>query len=1274
MGSLSPRSIQFHSKSKSVSKKIATVGLLLVAPLFWLGCSGGGGGAAGSTAATKTAAISGTVSGTAATYGSQGFFSKVMQSIGALDVADPCSSGSFTGYIVGGGGATVATGSVSNGTFELPSIPEGREMILTFTCTDSSTQRCLAKSGDAGIKCNPVADAVLGAFEEASGKALSDSAFQGKSIAKLGAAIVQAAQNDGTATEAFNNQINSCKTDSASAAAAKQCYLEAIQASPFAGVFKLMQTMVSGWTVPDLFILMADMFGARLEIDSFVYSRMMTEMDTWLGTNFVSETRNFVQALVNEGAANTNNYVVKIECLLSYSKFRGGGVIRYPPVMSAPDANGVQRPTCINHTAWAANGISAGAYAAIENNLTQGLWDLVDATNSVGHCSSWSDAGNTPGAFCVGGANMTITPKVVEPNRNDPLGERESDFWSAPRVGLVEVFPGFMYEIQANPLVLGTAPGGGPCMDLSGHGPPEVVTGGTCLSSLQSYFSSHKHYFAGMLGLYLFLKSGTASDLSLNDLHKLFTKGLTSTAGGTTVATGYNAKITLPWSQEYCGTQLSDGSQQFVMPVVVVDEVTNALSVASGFSCSNGGMAAPKTEIAYKALLAQSNPPYSSTFQMFEQIPTSTQINSFIFGAGYHTEWNPTGNKTYWAASLGTSNKPIFCKMTDAVTGKARESRLDNSTLISCISDQGLVSTPDPITKSVSIPKGYPYTLVNYGFQGDSKGALFALADAKTGYQVMIDGNPILVYQVRSGNGAGSCHPTDIYSGAPVQKVKLNFGWGDQTQSSATNVYCFDFAAFQASSSIMLYFGGPISDSSFTSPWKPTMVGSLDNATPNNTDILPICYFAYKSGPSLVSRDVSTGVESVGADIASDGVITKALMDATGTGSGTARDLIAKCSESYPNHNKYYLIQAGSSWQSTVRADLKAHLIYSVGNPSMLQFKPWDSSVTNWNDLLVSISVSEVEKALNNGSDCSVTVGTKTCAAPQSAAAPIMNVQLANQKWNAKFDPFCDDLDKDGFCDCKDASTGAAKSPGTCSLLDDAAEPTLSQPPFWSGSPNSADLKSLFEQMGGKAGSELATIEDSTMGTMPFDFAYLGSKQLWFDINSAFACQFKVSGETTYRNPTQIDWNGFGSLHHGGCPASEGGTIQDLTYGMGSITGGGGPIRMVKLVAANNAYSINRPNTLVKLINYATKSVGQGVAVDPNAKVFSFDEALALVALRLTLPFQSGDTPVYAPGSTTQRAKVNPVFSQVQLGGGGMNPDLDLVSAILAAINPDALK
>lgn len=282
--------------------------------------------------------------------------------------------------------------------------------------------------------------------------------------------------------------------------------------------------------------------------------------------------------------------------------------------------------------------------------------------------------------------------------------------------------------------------------------------------------------------------------------------------------------------------------------------------------------------------------------------------------------------------------------------------------------------------------------------------------------------------------------------------------------------------------------------------------------------------------------------------------------------------------------------------------------------------------------------------------------------APISVQTPVYSIKLANQRWNPKFDPFCDDRNNNGRCDCFVAGTSTLKDPDQCTLMDDAAEPTLSQAPYSPDQPNADDLDTLFRNMGGLAGADLHLVRDDSGPTMTtFNGQYLQLSQLWFDVNGAFQCQYLASSETSYRTPAWLNWSDFGASNHGGCPATHGGT-----------TASGGPVRLMKPIAANNTFAVSRPNTLIKMINYATKSSGQGISISRTEKKFTFDEAMALVALRRMMPVT--DVAIHQPGITTPSASsrmrgTSLTFENVYLPDNQNNNNLDFVGAVLRAIS-----
>lgn len=1209
---------------------VGKVAFLCLALTMGACTSGGGDAGGGATAPVTTATISGKVTGSSSAVSTSSVHGKARK-VGKM-TADGCSSGTWVGKYVGEGGAEAAAGSFSSNSFEVPTVPVKKEMIITFTCNDGSAQRCLVKSGDAGVQCNAVADGVMGAYESALGVTLYDSALAGKSISKVGAAIVQAAEGDSTSVSAFKSAIETCK---ALTSGKEACYKDAITSSVFAGPFKLMQTMVSGWSVDALFTLMVDVYGAQINVDDFIYSGFATDMDTWLGTDFVASTRAYLASVIADQDAGGSTYVASVQCQMWYQKFQSGGKFLYSPTIVT--VNGISVPTCKNHTAWAANNIpnTTTQYADMDSDIDNNQWQSRSVGTVSVNCSQGGTVWQTPGAMCVSRPNMVITSRFVEPNRNDPMGEHGGDFYDQPRVDMIRIFP----EVQTALAAADPA-----CVSMGQNGPPTITNTQACKDYFGTLMAAQKKNFAGLMGLYMFLKSPTSYDgglLSLTDIYKLYS--------GTNFL---NMKLALN-GFNMCGGQVTGGGY---LPALAT--MSNGLFVAqANNSCSMNGNTYSANDAA--ARVAAASFTYAGSFQMFEQIPSATEIRSFVFGSGFHSDWNPTGPKMYYAAQAANSGYPIFCKMTNTDTGKPKETQLDSKTAISCLTATELqnngVAVPDA-NGVIDIPSDYPYTLQNYGYQGDSKGSVFALADAKTGMQVR-PGNtsPILIWQINSGNGS-AC--TSNGSNNTVATALLNFGWGSNTQQQSTPVYCMDMSNFSQASSFMMYQGGQVSikqtsSDGMTWEWNVQQQGMRDPSVGDGNALVPICYFKDATSPAFAIDSTSKLVTTAGVASAS-GEITQAILAASS-------DVIDKCSATHNSMTKYYLVLSGMGWMSGTRENMKAHLLGTQTGDQIIQWQDWSNcgGSCDWEAMQIYLKPSVLEQALNGTlssthAHCASGTPPASCkaVAPASAFAPIFGVQIANQKWNAKFDPFCDDTNGNGVCDCYDAGTTNIKTAGTCTLEDDSAEPTLSQPPYNLQDPNATAYQTLFTTLGGKISGQFAAALGQT-----FNGSYLNNNQLWMDTNNVFQCAYKKSGETYYRKPTQLDWMNFDNSAQG-CPASD---------GAASVTSG--PVRLIQPVAANNTYAINRPNTLIKMINYATKTVGQGITIGSTDKVFTFDEALSLVALRSLMPMV-GDQ-VYAAGTTSATPSavlkgVVPTFRQVQLGNN--DNSYDISSAVLRAI------
>jgi hypothetical protein len=1159
-----------------------------------------------------------------------------------------CASGSFTGQYVGGGGTQVASGSISDGTFTIPSVPEGQELLLTLACS-GLTQTCLVKSGDTGVSCDAVSAAVAQAFAASLGISLTDPSLNGKPIAKLAASIDQAAQNNGAATQAFNNAITLCQAETGSTQTT--CYTNAITASPFAGTFAMMKTMVSGWkdnndtaptggaklvsSVEPLYTLLVDVMGGQVQVDSTTFSPLGAMIDTALSTHFVHNTALFISDLIN----NPDNHIVSLQCSMSYNKANGGGHLFFSPTMQT--VNGISQPVCVNQTFFSANGFSAAGISMVtqlaEGGGGGGNITINAAYSSPSQTSNCNNGGPTPtGAVCVNGLNLVMVSKHTEVDRNNPDGvSGQGDFYNPPSFSMINVFPSFMTALEN-----GAASSGG-CYSVGDNGPN--INGGThscannpnasCNSAqdgvgcatwfVQDVIAPNAQAFSGLIGVYNYLTnpsvygSSVKSTFSLNDLHTLFTS-----------SSFMNSKLGIQ-AMNIWGAQIGGGGNNMYLPGLVDPSgsgyTVDPAFVSSGFSSGNQSISTSQAQASINADVVS----LALDFGMFENIPTADVIHSYVFGSAYHTEWNPTGNKLFFASSIQTTGLPIFCKMLDSTTNQPTERPLDANIVINCATESQLATalgvstvTPPDANGNMTLPPSYPYTLQNYGFQGNGAGSVFALADATTGFMVQANGQPILVYQVASGNPNGTCAGGAGQAGGAVVTAELSFGFGSGTSNQATNVYCLDMTNLANPTQYNFLQGGNQSvtfvdpNTGNTNSFQVPLVGYVATGS---QEVYPACYFLDETAISISSSTgyASSGTGGSAATISGSGILTPA-----------STDKVDVCTASHTGLTKFYLTI--NTWGGVTETSLTAHLM-SSSNYQQLQWENW----TNSGDANVQVTAEALNAKL-------------TGYVVDNSSASVNSVQLLNQQWNAKFDPYCDDQLGQGYCGCTD-SNGNALPAAQCTLEDEVAQPTLSQSPYQMGSQDALHTNfynALFTQMGNASGAALngtISFKDNSGVTQTVHIGdqYTQTNNLWIN-NQNFTCLYEVGSETTLRSP---QWINFGQPNGGGGWTSAlGGNQQGCPLTAGAAASSG-PIRLINPIAMQNAYAVSRPNGIIKLVNYATKTVGQGVTIDPSANVFAFDEALALLLLRQELP--AIGTVVDLPNSSTPILGALPYFQQV---------------------------
>jgi hypothetical protein len=277
---------------------------------------------------------------------------------------------------------------------------------------------------------------------------------------------------------------------------------------------------------------------------------------------------------------------------------------------------------------------------------------------------------------------------------------------------------------------LQSPPAGAPvgCMTASQNGPPNVnVADAACDAWFQATMMvPNAKNFSGVLGLYLNLKTADAHAaggnalLSLKQIHQLF------------VQDDYLATRLTAQGNSVSGVRITDAPQNGNnwLPALLQIASDGRLGLADLFvwtpAKGNAGLTATTAQAT--AILGVSPVPYSVDFQMFESIPSATDMRNYIYRSAYHSDWNPTGSRLFYAASVQNTNVPIFCKMQDADTGKATERPLDGHVQLSCLGSGQIAGlTPPAADGSMTMPDGYPYTLQGFGFQGDGKGGVFAL-------------------------------------------------------------------------------------------------------------------------------------------------------------------------------------------------------------------------------------------------------------------------------------------------------------------------------------------------------------------------------------------------------------------------------------------------------------------------------------------------------------------------------------------------------------------
>lgn len=1219
-------------------------------------------------------------------------------------VLDACANSSWALSYVGGGTSVISSGtSDSNGDFEVPSVPSGKEGVITFNCS-GSTQKCLVKAGDAGLSCNAIADGVVGALESTFGKALTSSDFSGKTVAKVATSIVESTNSDTAEADALKNAMTTCKA-MAEGTAKKTCYKNSLEASSQSTTLQMVKTLAQGWSVRALFNFVANTAGYKIYMDDMVYSDFGKAMDDWFDTDFIAQTRLFLSDVVTNpdyigGNVANGEQLVKIDCKVFYNKYQSWGYSSFKPVLK--NVGGLMVPHCYNEealkaimgidpavvtdprlTAMAA-GINSGnhdqfyiqvgfpgdidgdgAYTSLGESYVDFDADN-DGDPNTGveqNCTNdGSQSFNVKGYFCVSGPEMVITAKVKEPNRNDVAGERFSEEEEAS-ASMIEVFEGADDKLMAMDATANNP--ASPyfnCVDMSSDQPIVDLSRLVCRTWLQQNMTPLRKEFSGLIGIYMYLKdpssygTSSTSKLSLDDIHRLFSK-----------KTFYNGKLQAETRGQYGWRQTDAGFG--IKPILDVRLTTKAVIPEIFNYANSGGPDITATELdtinSNGSLLGR----YDLTFKAFETIPTTTSLQALVQNSAHHESWNPWGSKftNVPGKKIIVSGTPvifpIYCRMLDRNKKDASnnlmpmEKELNPSTKIECLSDPAAAGVTATATEGLfTVPTGftYPYVLQFRGYNGDAKGGLYTLADRKTGQTIRVANGEIYILQGHNGNdntimvGTDTCPAnvsTSSTGSAPLVKAQVWYGWGDTAKSEVVNAYCLNMTGILASdNNTRTYFGGELevtqtnTNTGVVNTWKMGLAGGRLTTDPSLV-VKPVCVF-FGTDPF----EINTGTWQWQLKAAVSGNFTvDSYTDSYSdtfdriTNMASGSDSVDFCANSsiYPGRTQYYLTQVRdeTSFDATVPAsrDLKPLALFR------------SSDKVGINGFVITLGALEPKL-------------TNLQMANTAGVAYSQNLSLLNQKHNPKFDPYCDDMNNNGACDCYAGTTAVLRTdPSECSLADTAAEPTMSNPPYWPNDPNAAAIISFFTAYGGKAGADL--ILGNNPAT-PVNKAYLDGQSIFLPLEEILICRFLKDGETTYRRPARFVWDDFSNLHFEGCPDSNGDVIAVGLDGGGVPISGGGPVRVVSPKEMKNAFDIAQPKTFLGLMGYALKSQSQGTTISKTAKLFTFDEALALISARRMLP----------PRNLNVRTEANAQIKDARLILTGARYSDDMDTSVLSAV------
>ena len=1067
-----------------------------------------------------------------------------------------CDYSDFEAHMIGGTGTAISKGRVTGGSFQA-SVDSDHEVVLKFDCGI----RCFGKAGSTDLVCDAIADAVVGALEgELNESVETSSLFKGLSIAKIAEGIVETLKLM-SALDPTNNIIENLTAAAAVGGETgrtqmKEIIMQSTVGTLFTSLATLAvekktenQALAEGLTLAEAKKRAA---AAAWSIEKVV--KMLVGIGMEVVVEFDGDMDMYSDLMTQIDDMADTNFMAQLKTyvLVLYDKLYGAN----------PETSDVTL-VCV-----ARKESNSGP----EEKITYPPYKVGNQLTCM-HAASPSDT-DEMGITTSNGTQLTtdfraeakIKLSTNEANRNDPTGTRENNYGGIHeiQVHFVDIFSEFDDAVQP----------GGVCSDhmtVGPNGPTDIGPGFIACAKANGL----DKYFSGLIGIYKFMRNVDlrGSKFSLNNIYQAMVgvnyTGLRMQANFWQIgAPQYWLEVDTggdwnSWVSAYqlLDTGATDTNGRHIFRAECAKNISGAIDLCTGETPKSGTL--PATETAIENLYNHYTPSYAAVLETFENIPSMTEIKASIFKDAHHEPYNVAGPKNFDVKGIYTTglntwegDTPILCKINDP--NAAGEFAVGTSS-ISCEQADSVTWDSDGKPSNLTTYRSH-YALQHRGggsVDDGDKDSFYGLLNINNGTDYRINGREVRIRGIRAGHSA-SGNPTR--DGKTIYNVNKEFcdTWTDDSDGSSQS-HCWqerfayvavEFPTTWFKANYYFPFLWDIDIDNETRIW---IAVSDKTTSTDSSDDEAIC---------LRDAGVPTANTNDDSEI---------------TGAVTLGGNLIDCFDNSETEPFYYLEPVWST--SNNSDDFKYKIIRSDGTPM------W-ANTPNQNTWPI-VDFNDLELALPAGEK----------AGPGGTPEWVLNFDIANLGHDAKFDPYCDDQNNNGECDCSDED-----GDGECTLADNSTEPTISEPPFWPGSNDAQNIKTIINSCGGKTDTELATCIKNT--SLDFDTIYA-------DWNRLFECQ------NSDRILLWIDLN-----MTDGMPTYTTGAAN-FGKGCGSTSDDWGTVRLKNLKKRRNAYNIERPNKMLKLISSATATVGTGVSIGKNDKVFVFQEALAMALLRVTFPMRA---------------------------------------------------